>query len=58
MTKRRKKKAFITVTHREPAWMVKGRRAVKNGKRLAWNVLGGVGIITMIVLLARWMGGG
>ena len=50
---RRKKKSFITTTYRDPKWMIKGRRLVKNGKRLAWNALGGVGIITVIVLLVQ-----
>jgi len=62
MTKRRKKKAFtraparsagVTTTHRVPKWQKDLQAAWKSFKRQAWNVLGGVGIITVIVLLAQ-----
>ena len=53
MKKRRKKRSFITVTHRDPQWLVKGRRAVKSAKRQGMNILAGVGIITVIVLLVQ-----
>jgi hypothetical protein len=52
-SKRRKskKRSFITVTHRDPQWLVKGRRAVKTAKRQGTNILAGIGIITLIVFL-------
>ena len=56
MTKRRKKKAFIITTYRVPKWQKDLQAAWKSFKRQAWNVLGGVGIITVIVLLAQVIG--
>lgn len=49
---RGRKRSIITTTYHEPKWLKNGRKAVKTVKRQAWNVLGGVGIITVIVLLS------
>jgi hypothetical protein len=36
--------------------MKKGRAAVRALKRQAWNLLGAVGLITMVVLIAQAIG--
>lgn len=53
MTKKRKKKAFITTTYREPKWMVKGRRLVKTVKRQGMNLLAVIGLIAVAVVLVQ-----
>jgi hypothetical protein len=57
-SKRRKskKRSFITTTYHEPKLYKQFRAAWKGFKRQAWNVLGGVGIITVIVLIAQAIG--
>jgi hypothetical protein len=51
-----KRRSFITTTYRVPKWQKDLQAAWKGFKRQAWNVLGGVGIITVIVLIAQAIG--
>jgi len=51
-----KKRSIITTTYRSPKWQKGLQAGWKGFKRQAWNVLGGVGIITVIVLVAQAIG--
>lgn len=52
--KRRKSKKGIVTTKRRSKLQVMAAKL----KRQAWNLLGGVGLVTVILLLIQWMNGG
>jgi phosphoserine phosphatase len=57
MTKRRKKKAFITTTHRVTKWQKDLQIAVKKFKSQAKTVLAAAGFMWLVYELARALGG-
>lgn len=55
---KRRTRSFVTTTYHEPKWLRRGRAFVKTTKRHAWNLLGGIGIITVALWLFQFIGMG